>query len=62
MYKRQGFYGLADTANGDWYAIPPLKFRGSVDAKIVEFLEMCIRDRSQAISLVAAIDQTRDTR
>ena len=34
-----GFYGLADTANGDWYAIPPLKFRGSVDAKIVEFLE-----------------------
>ena len=33
-----GFYGLADTANGDWYAIPPLKFRGSVDAEIVEFL------------------------
>ena len=34
-----GFYGLADTANGDWYAIPPLKFRGSVNAEIVEFLE-----------------------
>ena len=34
-----GFYGLVDTANGDWYAIPPLKFRGSVDAEIVEFLE-----------------------
>lgn len=34
-----GFSGLADTANGDWYAIPPLKFRGSVDANIVEFLK-----------------------
>lgn len=34
-----GFYGLVDTINGDWYAIPPLKFRGTVDAEVVEILE-----------------------
>lgn len=34
-----GFYNLVDTINGDWYAIPPLKFSGSVDGKIVNVLD-----------------------
>ncbi len=33
-----GFYNLVDTINGSWYAIPPLTFRGSVNAQIVELL------------------------
>ena len=34
-----GFYGLADTANGDWFAIPPIKLRGSVGIQFVKLLE-----------------------
>ena len=34
-----GFYGLADTVNGDWFAIPPIKLRGSVGVQFVKLLE-----------------------
>ena len=34
-----GFYGLADTVNGDWFAIPPIKLRGSVSVQFVTLLE-----------------------
>lgn len=34
-----GFYNLADTANGNWFAIPPLKLRGTVSVQFVKLLE-----------------------
>ena len=33
-----GIYNLATTINGDWYAIPPILLRGTVDTEIINLL------------------------